>query len=83
MQAPQPTVRKLQGDMQMGGKARLLGNAASGHSTMGLKHIHRHPLALIQPCFFPPQDHSGGQKRQMSGISADIAGAKRQILRFP
>lgn len=55
MQAPQPTVRKLRGDMQMEGKARLLGNAASGHSTMGLKHIHWHPLALIQPCFLPPQ----------------------------
>lgn len=39
----------------MGGKARLLGNAASGHSTMGLKHIRRHHLALIQPCFFRPQ----------------------------
>lgn len=82
LQTLQPTARKLWADMQMGGKARLLGNAASGHSTMGLKHTQQHPLSLIWPFFWTP-DHSGGQKRQMTGVWADIAGAKLQARGFP
>lgn len=53
LQTLQPTARKLWADMQMGGKARLLGNAANGHSTMGLKHPQRHPLSIIRPFFEP------------------------------
>lgn len=35
----QPMAKKLQRDLQMAGRVRLLGRAASGHSTMGLKSI--------------------------------------------
>lgn len=54
--ALQPAARKLQREMQIGGSAWLLGRAASGHSSMGLKSIYPTSSHPRQP---PPPLSSG------------------------
>lgn len=91
MAAFEPAARKLQREMQIGDSARLLGRAASGHSSMGLKSIYPSPplptpLSFGYVFFFsPPTIQEDGKKTLMFGAQADTAGTKkrkRQRYRF-
>lgn len=66
-----------------GRQSQTAGQCCKWSLNHGIKTHSSAPPCFNPVMFFPPQDHSGGQKRQMSGISVDIAGAKLQIVRFP